>query len=300
MADAGLLFLINILWAAAYPFAKMALDSGMPPIFIAFFRWGVALVLLPIFATRVKRVPLKLRMPDLWQAIVLGAMGMGIVHILAFTGLSNTKASDATLLLAGEPLVMALMGLILLRERLRPAAAFAVPLGFAGAYLLINRGLLPPRTHDLAAFGNLLVTASVIIEGTTGVLSRGLVKRYPGVTVLFWEVVGAVIILAIPAAMQWRHMVHTMPPLSAWLCVLYLGLINSTFCYAVWFVLLERHNIGKLGIFIFIQPVAGAAMAVLFNKEHLVLWTIIGAAMVLAGVWLSLRADPETVPSAPE
>ncbi|MDW8105349.1 MAG: DMT family transporter, partial [Armatimonadota bacterium] len=71
--------------------------------------------------------------------------------------------------------------------------------------------------------------------------------------------------------------------------------VNSAFCYAVWFVLMERHHVGNMGVFIFVQPVVGTLMGVLWLKEPLGIYTALGAAMVLTGVWLATRSTAEEV-----
>ncbi|GIV17378.1 MAG: permease [Armatimonadota bacterium] len=288
MLDAALLFLINVLWAAAYPVAKFAINGGVPSVTLAWARWAVAMLVLPLFARFVLRVPLGLPRSDLLRALVLGALALGLVHILVFVGLKYTTAVDATLLLAGEPLVMAVMSVLLLREGMTRQAVWGMVLGFAGAYLLINRGLIPPLNNSGTLIGNLLVAASVLVEGTGTVLSRGLTRRYSGIVVLFWESVGATLALAIPAYLSWAGS-PVAPDPAALGAVLYLGMVNSAFCYAVWFVLMERHHVGNMGVFIFVQPVFGALMGVLWLKEPFGFYTAIGSAMVLGGVWLTTR-----------
>lgn len=289
MLDAALLFLINVLWAAAYPMAKFAIGGGVPSVTLAWARWAIAMLLLPLFARFVLGTSLALPRRDLLRALGLGALALGLVHILVFVGLKYTTAVDATLLLAGEPLVMALMSVLLLREGMTKQSAWGMVLGFAGAYLLINRGLLPPLDDKGSLIGNLLVAASVLVEGTGTVLSRGLTRRYSGIVVLFWESVGATVALAIPAYLFWSAS-PAVPSAAALGAVFYLGVVNSAFCYAVWFVLMERHHVGNMGVFIFVQPVFGALMGVLWLKEPFGVYTAIGSAMVLYGVWLTTRA----------
>lgn len=292
MLDAALLFFINVLWAAAYPMAKFAINGGVPSVTLAWARWAVAMLLLPLFARFVLKVPLGLPRSDLFRALALGALALGLVHILVFIGLRYTTAVDATLLLAGEPLVMAVMSVLLLREGMSRRATWGLVLGFAGAYLLINRGLIPPLNDSSTLIGNLLVAASVLVEGTGTVLSRGLTRRYSGIVVLFWESVGATLALAIPAYLFWAASPAAPSP-AALGAVLYLGVVNSAFCYAVWFVLMERHHVGNMGVFIFVQPVFGALMGVLWLKEPFGVYTAIGSAMVLSGVWLTTRTTVE-------
>lgn len=292
MIDAALLFLINVLWAAAYPMAKFAINGGVPSVTLAWARWAIAMLLLPLFARAVLRVPLRLPRSDLFRALGLGALALGLVHILVFVGLKYTTAVDATLLLAGEPLVMAVMSVLLLREGMSRQAVWGMVLGFVGAYLLINRGLIPPLNDRGTLIGNLLVALSVLVEGTGTVLSRGLTRRYSGIVVLFWESVGATVALAIPAYVFWAAS-SAVPSPAALGAVLYLGMVNSAFCYAVWFVLMERHHVGNMGVFIFVQPVFGALMGVLWLKEPFGVYTAIGSAMVLSGVWLTTRTTVE-------
>ena len=75
--------------------------------------------------------------------------------------------------------------------------------------------------------------------------------------------------------------------------MLYLVLFCTVLAYSVWFLLLDRHSASELSVFLFVQPVVGAMLGVVFRHDPLTRATLVGAASVLLGIALINRRLPD-------
>lgn len=74
---------------------------------------------------------------------------------------------------------------------------------------------------------------------------------------------------------------------SGWLGVLYLGILASAACYALYNYALRELDASTVGVYTNIDPVVGVATAFAFLGETLSATQIVGAAVVFAGIWLA-------------
>ena len=106
--------------------------------------------------------------------------------------------------------------------------------------------------------------------------------RYPAVTVSTYQMLtGAVILAPFAAAEMWHtgwRPAWDAASLPAYLSVLYLVLFCTVLAYTVWFLLLDRHSASDLSVFLFVQPVVGALLGVVFRHDPLTRATLAGAA----------------------
>ncbi len=283
-----LLILINVLWAGAFPMARVALEGGFPPVTLAWFRWSLALLLLPLFLRRKESGP---RMPlrDRLAMLLVGAVTLGAVHLLQYTGLSfAAPVVDAVLITSSESAMIIAMAALFHREPISRLGWTGVGCAMLGNYFLINKGWLPHWNASGTALGTLLVFLSALVECTGSVLARNFTRRYTGIGVMLLQALGASVVLAVPAWWAWHNAGSPIPTAPAWACAITLGAVNSAFCYGVWYVLMERMPLNRMSMFLYIQPVVGSLLGIWLLNERLSLFSLLGAAFVLIGIFLAV------------
>jgi drug/metabolite transporter (DMT)-like permease len=285
-----LLALINLLWAGSAIPAKIILSGAglaarpaLGPYTLAFARFAPAALLLYLML-RVRGRRVRVRREDYGRFFLLGALGLAVTYGIFYGGMRVATATEATLLIAAEPILIALMARLFLGERLRRAQSLGMAAGFAGVYVIVNQGLAPRLSASVIA--NAVVTLALCFESSASVLGKRMAGRYPGLAVLTVEMlVGAVVLTPFALGELIRH-----PPVTlAWQAgasLIYLSLICSFFCYGIWFWLLPRFNVSAMAGFLFIQPMMGPVYSYLFLGEQLHPWTAFGAILVILGVWL--------------
>ncbi len=290
---------INLLWAGSSLAAKIALTS-IPPMTLAFTRFSAAALLMYGIA-RVRKVDLRVARRD-WGAFwAMGVLGLALTYLLAYQGLRLTTASNFALLHATESVFLSLLAFFFLGEALPRTKLLGIGLGLTGVYLIISNGItLPSLSHS--TLGNLLIALALAFEASSSIVGKNLVARYPPLSVVTYQMLSGAVALAPFAAYEMTRQIALghpliLPPASALWSLLYLIIPCTVLGYLVWFSILDKHNASEMSVFLFIQPVAGAALGAYFLGDKITLFTVVGALLVLLAVGLVNRPPPEPPPA---
>jgi probable blue pigment (indigoidine) exporter len=95
-----------------------------------------------------------------------------------------------------------------------------------------------------------------------------------------------------PARFHWTSM--------AIFCLLYLAVIGSALTFLLLYWLLPRLTVARLQSISLITPPGAVMLGWLIGGETFPVWSLLGAAFVLVGVWMIFRKTKEQEPVIPE
>lgn len=278
---------INIIWGAAFPLTKPALEH-IPPSTFALLRFVIALaVLLPL----ARRAPWQLlRGPDAGRIIAMGLSGFCFVQLSQTIALQLSPAADIAMIATTTPLWVAFLAWPWLGERLSARGALGFALAIAGLLLI-----LWPKNGTDANFTNRVIGDAVFVAGSLGwavynLLGRDLMRRHaPLPTTAAAGAVGTLAMVPF-AAYEWASgRIPQMTPVGV-AALLYTGLLVTVFGFLVLFWALGRASAAPVAAMMYFQPVAGVLLAWLLLGEPLGAAFLVGAALMLAGVSLVVLA----------
>ena len=283
-----LLIGINLLWAGSSLAAKIALHS-IPPMTLAFSRFALAAVLMYGVAL-VRRVDLSVARHDWGRFWVMGILGLALTYLLSYAGIQRTTASESALIIAAEPVFLGILAYFFLREKLYARKVAGIAVGLGGAYLIAAHGWRLPLISGLV-LGDLLIALGLVFEAGSSIIGKGLVARYPAVSVMTYQMTSGAIALAPFAAWELIRSGQTLalPPAAALWSLFYLVIPCTVFAYTVWFTVLDKREAGEMSVFLFVQPVAGAFLGAYFLGDKITTSTVAGGLLVLLGVTLINR-----------
>ncbi len=178
----GLLVMV-VIWAVNFSVAKDAL-AVLPPLGFNALRFPLAsLVVYAVLRAR-GPVPLPAR-ADVPRVLVLGLVGNVLYQILFISGLAMTRAGIASLLLAGSPVLTALLSAAVGHERVGAATWVGVVATVAGMALVVLGGPGAQAGGSSAAGEAIMLGASTSWSLYT-VGARDLVERYGPIPVTAW------------------------------------------------------------------------------------------------------------------
>lgn len=274
---------INIIWGAAFPLTKPALES-IPPLTFAVLRFVLALaVLLPMARGAALRL---LRGPDAGRVVAMGLSGFCFVQLSQTIALELSPASDIAMIATTTPLWVALLAWPWLGERLSWRAAMGFVLAIGGLLLI-----LWPQQQAGGSFADRVIGDAVFVAGSFGwaiynLLGRDLMRRHaplPATTAAGLVGTLAMLPFAIGEWLSGRTPVFTPIGLAA---VAYTGLLVTVLGFLVLFWALGRASAAPIAAMQYFQPVAGVLLAWLFLGESLGSAFLAGAALMLLGVSL--------------
>ncbi len=290
---------INLLWAGSSLAAKVALVS-IPPMTLAFARFALAGLLMYSVALW-RGVDLRVARRD-WGAFwAMGILGLALTYLLQYVGLSLTTVSNAALLHATETVFLSILAFIFLREAMPRVKVAGIIVGLFGVYLIIANGWrLPPFSG--ATEGNLLIAVALAFEAGSSIVGKGLVARYPILSVVTYQMLSGAVALAPFCVFELLRQsaqghLMTLPPAPALWSLAYLILPCTVLGYLVWFTVLDKHQASEMSVFLFVQPVAGAFLGAFFLRDRVTPFTVFGAVLVLLAVGLVNRRPAPPLPS---
>lgn len=150
-----LLILTAVSWGAMFPITKNALKYT-DAVTITLIRYGVAaLIFIGILVIREGARSL---IPDknFWKLWFFGTLGFAGFSILAFAGLSMTKAEHGAIIMALMPLLTAIMIWVLKKQKPRKITFISIIFAFTGVFLVITKGSLS-SIYDGNLFAGLII-----------------------------------------------------------------------------------------------------------------------------------------------
>ncbi len=277
-----------VIWGASPVATKIAV-AEIDPVAVAYLRTligGLAAVALALAI----RLPLPLLSAQRRLLAVSASCGFILFPLLFTIGVRMTSANHATIILAALPVFTAAIASAW--DRLWPSRLWwlGVLVTMAGeAVLIFGRDTGAAGQASLA--GDLVVLTGNLFASLGYVAGARLQQTgYPATGVTFWGA-GLTALLLLPLV----FLVIPEPAAlavsaRAWSGLLYQALAVTIVGYALWYWALGRGGIAKLGLMQFLQPVSGVILAALLLGELMGGSFLLAVALVLSGVWISLRA----------
>lgn len=257
--------------------------SDANPLSIGFFRLAFAVPVLALACWLTLRSRMfAVARRDFFLMALIGAM-MALYQVCYFGAIQRVGVSIAVLItLCTAPVIVALLSVAFLRERLTWPVLAALVCALAGTALLID---LQPGG---AAAGDALIGVLLALGSATGyaiiaLLSRVLAGRYhPLQSTSIGFAVGAVmlLLLALPTGFV---VVYSA---TAWLQLLYLGLVPTALAYFVFFTGMKHTSATVASVATLIEPLTSTALAVALFGERLGPTGWVGALLLLGAMGL--------------
>ncbi len=226
---------VSFLWATSWVLIKLGLqgDNGpaIPPLTFAGLRYSLAFLCLLPFALRASQRRALATLPRAgWvRLIVLGLLFYSLTHPAQFVGLKYLPAITVNVLLNFSTIIVALLGLFLLKERPAPLQWLGMLVALAGALVFFYpASLLAGQAPGYAA-----VAVGIFANAGAAILGRSVNRAGTLSSLLITTVsmgLGAVVLLAVGLALQ------GLPALTAmqWGIVVWLAVVNTAFAFTLW------------------------------------------------------------------
>ena len=284
-AHAALLLMV-IIWGVNFPIAKAALSELTPLAFNA-LRFPLAAAVVYVALRRRGRISWPAPQ-DRLRVLLLGVLGNVFYQQFFIFGLHNTRAGTASVLLAGTPVVTALLSAGLGHERIRAQTWVGVAATVAGIVLVVAYGGQAANGPG-NLLGDLLMIAASCSWAIYTVGSRRLIQRYGSVQFTAWTLwTGALILCLIGLPAVFRTDLGEASA-SAWIGVLYAGGLSIGIAYLIWYHGVQQIGNTRTAAYSNLVPVVALLAAWLHLGEVPAAGQVAGAAIIIAGITLAQR-----------
>jgi len=285
MKKSALYLLITVFfWGTSFIFVKIGLEE-VPPVTLAFLRFAIAIPLLFLLMRRPLGQPQSIEKREWGSLLFLGLTGVTLYHLFQNVGMGYTSASESSVIIASNPVFIALFSRILLGERLSKTKASGILIAFTGVVLVVLR---EGASFGSPSFlGDLICLGSVFSWVAYSLYTKKRLLRSSPIEITAYSTLFGMIFLA-PIALAIEGFAVPILP-SSWLSLVMLGVFSSAVGYLLWNRALSETTASEAGLYLFLIPVIASAFAFIFLGERLDGLFFIGSALVIMGLVLSTR-----------
>jgi drug/metabolite transporter (DMT)-like permease len=283
LLTAGILF-----WAGNAVVGRAAVGADIPPLTLNFFRWSIALVFfLAIFgrSTWAQRHLLWQHRKFIVTYSIFTIVGFNCTFYVA---LQKTTVLQASLIQSILPVLVLLLALVVLKTRITVQQWWGVVFSIGGAALIIIRGdwdvIKSLRIQD----GDIWALVAVFLWALQAFLMRYKPKTID--IMPFMTALAAVGVIVMTPMYIWESTAIKPTPFTreSILLFLYLGVFAGFLGTTAWNEGTYRTGPAQSGYFGNLYPVFAGGLAILLLGETLHWYHMLGAGLVVAGIWLAI------------
>jgi len=268
------------LWGMPFLFIKLAVDDGVPPIFLAWARIVVAAVVLLALAWRAGTLG---TVRGSWRWIVIFAIvEMALPFPLIAYGEQHVDSSLAAIIIAAAPLIVAVMAfLVAPSERASRRRSVGLLIGFTGVVVLMGLDLTGSTDELVGARASLAAAAGY----AAGVMMMRL--RLAGIDARAAMGTSLAIAGVVLTPFAVLDPPKSAPTATAWVSIVVLGLLCTALAFIVYSFLVAEVGPGRAIVITYVAPVVALALGIVVLDERPGPGALVGLLLILAGSWVS-------------
>ena len=279
--------LLVMFWGSAFTTIKIALGYSPPVLFAGTRTLSCGAVMA--VAALVWGGSANLRRD--WPIYLL----LAAFNVVGFMGLQTfavmyMPSGSAAVVIYLQPILVGLLAFLVLGESLSPAKVVGLLLGFSGV-VAVSAG-----SFSGASLGTPLGVVFAVGSAVSWALGTVYFKKYGERLSMLWSVAlpfllgglfltGLGLVVEPFSAIYWNQTF-----VASWL---YTVLAGTALAWMLWLGLVRAGEASRVAAYVFFVPLVSVLLGVLFLGEPLSPWLLVGAALVVSGIYLVNRQGQE-------
>jgi drug/metabolite transporter (DMT)-like permease len=263
--------------------------ADIDPLQLSFFRWlFVAILLAPFLIKDFKNI-VNTTIQNFLILNILAILSVVGFNTLMYFALQTTLATNALLINSIVPVEILILSFFILKIKIVLKQFIGICLSMVGVVFLIIKGDISVLKALAFDSGDLLVLLAGIIWALYSVLIKFKPQELKAISFL-------VVITYI--GLFWLNLIYLFNGYSLatdivliekyYLVILYVSIFASILSFIFWNSGVETIGANKTGQFTHLMPLFGSILAYIFLGELLHFYHIIGAVIIMIGIYLSL------------
>ena len=280
--------LVSLFWGGTF-IAGRHLATALPHLTAATGRFLIALAVLLALLIRLEgRLP-RLSRAQLGVTFVLGASGVFLYNVFFFGALGHMEAGRTALFIAFNPIVTAVLGAWLLRDRLAWRQWIGVILALAGVLVLVSRGDPTVIFEQGLQTGELLIFGAVFSWAAYTLVGKLALKGLSPLAATTWAALWGCGLLGLGALWETAQAGWPAITLSHVAAMAYLGVFGTALGFVWYYQGVLALGPARAAVYNNLVPVWGVTLGILLLGERLLPSMLVGGVMVVLGVLITNR-----------
>jgi drug/metabolite transporter (DMT)-like permease len=279
------LIIANVIWGAASPIFKFALQN-IPPFTLAFIRFFFGgLIFLPFVIGHWQKLTVK----D-WLMICLGGLfGISINIAFFFLGLVRTESINAPIIASAGPVFLFLISVFFLKEKFHQKVFTGMFLSLIGVLVIILSPIFLDGKKIVTGevTGNLFLILATIGAVIDPLLLKNVLKKVSACQVsLISFLFGAVTFIPF----MFNELQSWSPGqlnINGWVGIVFGVLFSSAIAYYLFNYGISKISAQEIGVFTYIDPIVAVIIAMPLLGEFPNLYFLIGSLLVFIGILIA-------------
>jgi drug/metabolite transporter (DMT)-like permease len=262
-------------WAASFPAIRFALVE-IEPLPLAAIRFALASLLAIAWLVWQRPNPLSLK--DYGTVAICGVLGVACYNMLLNAGETTVSAGAASFIVNIQPLFMAILAVLFLKEGFSRWSWIGAIVGFAGVAIIAS-GQPGGFTFGL---GSSLIVGAAFCTAAYSVLQKPLIARGGALHVTELVLIAGAVVL-LPWLPEGARQLGISSP-STIATVIFLAIAPAAIGYTCWTYAIKSFGAARAGQFLYLIPSSAALFSWLGLGEIPTWSTLAGGALALIGV----------------
>ena len=275
-----------LFWGGTF-IAGRVVAKNVGPFSAAFLRFAIASLFLLFITYKVENRLPPVRKGQVIPLILLGMTGVFSYNVFFFKGLKIIHAGRASVIIACNPVFIALFAAYLFEEKLTSTRFAGIIISVTGAIVVISKGNPREIFQGNAGIGEVFILCCVMSWVAYSLIGKAVMKDLsPLISVSYSSVVGA-IALSVPAYLEGMVQHFSYYTKIEWLGIFYLGLFGTVLGFVWYYEGIQAIGATKASQFINFVPISAVVLAFFLLAEPVTSSLVVGTLMVCAGVYLT-------------
>ena len=270
-------------WGTTFVNTKILYNSGLTPSEIFFLRFLIAYVAIWFISPR------KL-FADSWRdeglMLLLGITGGSLFFVAENSAVGLTYVNNVSFITSTSPLITVILGIVFVKSIKATWTLITGSLiALLGVGIVIFNGSF---ILHLNPWGDLLALLTAVCWAVYSLLMKAVSSKYSAVFItrkIFFY--GLVTVLPMFLIDPWTATFSMLMTPKVVLNLLFLGLIASFLCFALWTVVIARLGVMTASNYQYLNPITTVVASAIFLSEPMTAIAYMGSALILIGVAVS-------------
>jgi len=280
------LLMTAIFWGGTFV-AGRVIAGHVNPVAAAFLRFVVASAFLLALSLKSESKSHPMNGQKVLALFLLGATGVFAYNLFFFRGLELITAGRASLIIANNPIFIALFSVLFFAEKMTPLKVVGILISVTGAVLAISGGNPAALLSGGLGLGDIFIFCAVCSWVAYTLIGKKVMNRFSPLEAVTGATVTGVIMLFIPA---WLSGIAAEIPLYRpmdWAALFYLGFFGTVLGFVWYYDGIKAIGPARASLFINFVPLSAIIMGFLLLDEPVTFSLAIGALLVITGVVLT-------------
>ena len=281
------LLLTAVFWGGTFV-AGRSLAQNVGPFSAAFFRFAVASVLLVFLLWKTEGKVALTRRRQILPVLLLGLTGVFCYNVFFFKGLKLIEASRAAIIIANNPIFIALFAAVFFKEKLNALKITGIIISITGAVIAISKGNVLEILQGNLGIGEVYILLCVVSWVIFSLLGKAVMTELSPLASVTYSSISGTVLLFIPALREGLAdcMYYSV---SDWWNIFYLGFFGTVLGFVWFYEGINQIGPTKAALFINFVPISAILLAFFILGEPLTPSLLIGTLLVSTGVYLTNR-----------